>query len=82
MGTIMNEPETYEIRVAGHLSTHWAARFEPLDLELDPNGETVLTGMLDQAALHGALLQIRNLGLKIISVKLTKSDSNEEKNNE
>jgi hypothetical protein len=78
----MNEPEAYEIRVAGHLSKHWEARFEPLCIEHDPNGETVLTGMLDQAALHGALLQIRNLGLKIIAVKLTQSDSGEEKNNE
>jgi hypothetical protein len=78
----MNEPEAYAIRVAGHLSKHWEARFEPLRLEYDPNGETVLTGMLDQAALHGALLQIRNLGLKIISVKLTKSDSTKEEHNE
>jgi hypothetical protein len=78
----MNEPEAYEIRVAGHLSKHWTARFEPLDLKHDPNGETVLTGMLDQAALHGALLHIRNLGLKIISVKLCKAGSTEEENHE
>ena len=74
----MNEPEAYEIRVAGHLGSHWSARFEPLNLTHDPNGETVLTGMLDQAALHGALLQIRNLGLKIISVNLKESESTEE----
>jgi hypothetical protein len=74
----MNEPEAYEIRVAGHLSKHWEARFEPLCLEHDPNGETVLTGMLDQAALHGALLQICNLGLKIISVKLCEASYPEE----
>ena len=76
----MNEPEVYEIRVAGHLGKHWEARFEPLCLEHDPNGETVLTGMLDQAALHGVLLQIRNLGLKIISVKLSEVDPSEEHN--
>lgn len=78
----MNEPEAYEIRVAGHLSKHWVARFEPLDLEHDPNGETVLTGMLDQAALHGALLHIRNLGLKIISVTLCETGSTDEENHE
>ena len=71
----MNESEVYEIRVAGHLSKHWETRFEPLCLEHDPNGETVLTGQLDQAALHGVLLQIQNLGLKIISVKLSKTGS-------
>lgn len=64
----MNAPELYEIRVAGHLSTNWAARFEGLTMSHDPNGETVLTGLLDQAALHGVFIKIRSLGLKIISV--------------
>ena len=74
----MNEPEAYEIRLAGHLGKHWEARFEPLCLKHDPNGETVLTGMLDQAALHGVLLQIRDLGLKIISVQSGGSEHTEE----
>lgn len=64
----MNSPELYEIRVMGHLSKNWAARFEGLTMRHEPEGETVLTGMLDQAALHGVFLKIRNLGLKIISV--------------
>ncbi len=64
----MNAPELYEIRVAGHLSAYWAARFAGLSLRHDPNGETVLSGKLDQAALHGVLVKIRDLGLNLISV--------------
>ena len=64
----MNAPELYEIRVAGHLSANWATRFEGLSMRLDPEGETVLTGLLDQSALHGVFLKIRSLGLNLISV--------------
>ena len=64
----MNAPEMYEIRVAGHLSTNWAARFEGLSMRHEPEGETVLSGMLDQAALQGVFVKIRDLGLKLISV--------------
>ena len=65
----MNAPELYEIRVAGHLSTSWAARFEGLSMQHEPEGETVLSGLLDQSALHGVLMRIRDLGVKLISVK-------------
>jgi hypothetical protein len=65
----MNAPELYEIRVAGHLSANWAARFEGLSMRHEPEGETVLSGMLDQAALHGVLIRVRDLGMKLISVK-------------
>ena len=64
----INAPEPYEIRVAGHLSENWAARFEGLSMRHEPEGETVLSGMLDQSALHGVLVKIRNLGLNLISV--------------
>ena len=64
----MNIPEFYEIRVAGHLSENWAARFEGLAMRHEPEGETLLSGMLDQAALHGVFIKIRSLGLKLISV--------------
>lgn len=64
----INAPELYEIRVAGHLSTNWAVRFEGLSMRHDPEGETVLSGMLDQAAMHGVLVKIRDLGLNLISV--------------
>ena len=65
----MNAPQFYEIRVLSHLSANWAARFEGLSMRHDPEGETVLSGSLDQAALHGVLVKIRNLGLNLISVK-------------
>ena len=64
----MNAPELYEIRVAGHLSKNWAARFDGLSMQHELEGETVLSGMLDQAALHGVLVRIRDLGLNLISV--------------
>ncbi len=64
----MNTPELHEIRVAGHLSENWAERFEGLSMRYEPDGDTVLTGMLDQSALHGVLVKIRDLGLKLISV--------------
>jgi hypothetical protein len=64
----MNAPQLYEIRVAGHLSANWAARFEGLSMRHEPEGETVLSGRLDQAALHGVLMRIRDLGLNLISV--------------
>jgi hypothetical protein len=64
----MNVPVAYEIRVAGHLSANWTARFERLSMRHEPEGETVLSGSLDQAALHGVLVRIRDLGLNLISV--------------
>jgi hypothetical protein len=70
----MNAPELYEIRIAGHLSVTWKARFEGLCMRLDPGGETVLSGPLDQAALHGVLIRIRDLGLKLISVNLMRDN--------
>jgi hypothetical protein len=79
----MNTPELYEIRVAGHLSENWAARFEELSMSHDPEGETVLTGLLDQAALHGVFIKIRSLGLNLISVNpINPHASNREENDD
>ena len=64
----MNAPELYEIRIAGHLSQSWTTRFEGMTMRHEPEGETVLSGRLDQAALHGVLMKIRDLGLKLIAV--------------
>jgi len=64
----MNAPELYEIRVAGHLSANWATRFEGMSMRHEPDGDTVLCGMLDQAAIHGVFVKIRDMGLKLISV--------------
>ena len=64
----MNAPQAYEIRVEGHLSANWAARFEGLSMRYEPEGETVMSGMLDQAALHGVFVKVRSLGLNLVSV--------------
>jgi len=64
-------PEAYVIRVGGHLDPHWAGVFG-LDLAHDPDGTTILTGVVaDQAALHGTLARIRDLGVTLISVTPT-----------
>jgi hypothetical protein len=62
-------PTIYQIRVKGHLGRQWADRFEGLSLTLEDNGETLLSGpVVDQAALHGILKKIRDLGIVLISV--------------
>jgi len=66
--TTMNPVQLYEIRVAGHLSANWAARFEGLSMRHESGGETVLTGRLDQSALQGVFVKIRDLGMTLISV--------------
>ena len=57
-----------EIRVEGHLAADWAGWFEGLAVCQKTNGETVLSGSLDQAALHGILAKIRDLGLVLVAV--------------
>jgi hypothetical protein len=60
----------YEIRVLGVLDSRWSSWFSSLDVVSDARGETTLTGPLrDQAALHGVLTRVRDLGLPLISVR-------------
>ncbi|MCX6065431.1 MAG: hypothetical protein NT121_06715 [Chloroflexi bacterium] len=59
----------YEIRLKGHLGRQWADWFEGLTITLEEDGNTLLTGLvLDQAALHGLLKKVRDLGMPLISV--------------
>ncbi len=59
----------YAIRLKGHLDGRWANWFEGLTISLEDNGETLLTGpVTDQAALHGLLRKVRDLGLPLLSV--------------
>jgi hypothetical protein len=64
-----NQHQCYEIRLKGHLDARWANRFEGLTITLEENGDTLLTGpMTDQAALHGLLKKVRDLGMPLLSV--------------
>jgi hypothetical protein len=67
----------YEFKVEGQLNPTWSAWFEDLTLIHEASGNTTLTGSIaDQAALHGVLIKIRDLGLTLISVKrLKKSET-------
>ena len=59
----------YEIRIKGHLESRWADRFEGLTITLEDDGNTLLSGLIaDQAALHGLLKKVRDLGMPLISV--------------
>ena len=58
----------YEIRVQGHLPERWASRFDGFTLSPSSDGITVLYGVVDQAAVHGALHQLADLGLPLVSV--------------
>jgi len=71
----MRTPIIYEIRVEGHIGESWSSWFEGLSLRHEENGETVLRGtIVDQAALHGILMRIRDLGLPLVSVNRIKTD--------
>lgn len=64
-----DEPARYEIRIRGHLDGRWAGWFEGLTITLEENGDTLLTGQVaDQAALHGLLKRVRDLGMPLLSV--------------
>ena len=59
----------YQIRIKGHLGLQWTDWFGGLAITLEDNGDTLLTGpVVDQAALHGLLRKVRDLGMPLISV--------------
>ncbi len=66
----MDRPCVYEIRVEGHLTDRWSDWFDGLSIKNEPNGETVLTGCInDQAALLGVLTKLQALNVTLISVQ-------------
>ncbi len=68
-------PTYYQIKIKGHLDNHWSAWFDNLSISNEANGEAVLSGPLpDQAALHGILLKIRDLGLPLLAVTTVATD--------
>lgn len=59
----------YEICLKGHLDSQWATWFDGLTITLEENGDTLLSGpVADQAALHGLLKKVRDLGMPLVSV--------------
>jgi predicted lipoprotein len=76
------QPPVYAIRFKGHLDARRAQMFEGLQIVQEPDGDTVLTGpVIDQAALHGLLDRIRDLGLPLLSVRqLGQAEVGAEKN--
>jgi hypothetical protein len=62
----------YEIRVSGVLGPGWSAWFDGLQVTSDEHGQTIIAGpVVDQAALHGLLVKVRDLGLELLSVRRT-----------
>ena len=69
---VMSTTETYEIRVQGHLENRWSAWFDGMELVLADDGSTLLRGQVsDQAALHGLIEKVRDLGLPLLSITHT-----------
>lgn len=73
------EPTIYQITVKGQLSAEWRAWFDGMTVTQTANGETLITGVVaDQAALHGLLRKVRDLGLPLISVTRAQTDQIDE----
>ena len=76
--TPTSNAQYYEIRLKGHLDDRWAEWFDGLTITLEEDGDTLLTGpVVDQAALHGLLKKVRDLGLPLLSVNSVEPDTKE-----
>jgi hypothetical protein len=73
-----HNPGRYEIRLKGHLDSRWAAWFDGLSLTNQSDGTTIIRGpVADQAALHGLLQKVRDIGLPLVSVTQVQPDQPE-----
>jgi hypothetical protein len=74
-----DRPARYELRVRGVLDRHWSGWFEGLEVSSEEPGQTLIAGpVADQAALHGLLARIRDLGLPLLSVQRISSEQEPE----
>ena len=70
-----NQHQYYEIRLKGHLEERWVKWFNGMNITLNENGTTILSGpVADQAALHGLLKRVRDVGLPLLSVNSVEPD--------
>ena len=75
---IGSNAKVYEIRLKGHLEARWVKWFDGLAITLEENGNTLLSGpVADQAALHGLLKKVRDVGLPLLSVNSVEPDTGE-----
>jgi hypothetical protein len=75
MNTPNMDVQNYDIRLKGHLEARWEEWFDGLTITLEEDGSTLLSGpVADQAALHGILKKVRDLGLPLLSVNLAQTN--------
>jgi hypothetical protein len=68
----MTETTTYEIRIQGRLAERWSAWFDGMEITPGDDGSTLIRGQVaDQAALHGLIQKVRDLGLPLLSIANT-----------
>ena len=73
--------EIYQFTVLGHLDSEWSEWFDGLTITLMDNGETILSGpVVDQTALHGVLIKIRDLGLPLLGLRRIEPEREQESN--
>ncbi|HLX57274.1 MAG TPA: hypothetical protein VKR83_09640 [Ktedonobacteraceae bacterium] len=73
--------DIYRITIKGHLDSEWSDWFDGLTITMVDNGETILSGpVVDQTALHGVLIKIRDLGLPLLSLVRIESERESESN--
>ncbi len=74
-GPDRSESGRYEVRLTGHLDAHWTTWFDGSSISYEDDGTTVISGqVVDQAALHGLIQRVRDLGIPLVSVRKVDSD--------